>query len=125
MVYGTPPELGMQQPREAVAGVDNRTYSEALVLGGAVGMLKHGGGGVPEGSPMSFHLCELAMSVRGRTVGCVPHGRYHGAARNINVVRITVELDGEPECTSKVQARVQAHDVRENGRKGGSLLLEI
>jgi hypothetical protein len=56
------------------------------------------------------------MNVRGRKLGCVSQGRDHGAASNIKVVWITIELDGGPESTSMVQARVQVPDVRENGR---------
>jgi hypothetical protein len=53
-------------------------------------------------------------------VGCVSQGRDHGAASKIKVVRITIQLDGGLECTSKVQAIVQVTYVRENGRKAGN-----
>jgi hypothetical protein len=52
-------------------------------------MLKHGGGGVREGSPLSFHFGELVVGVRGRELGIVTQRGDHGAASNIKVVRIT------------------------------------
>jgi hypothetical protein len=78
-------------------------------------MLKHGGGGVREGSPLSLNLSELVISVRGRNLGGVSQRIDHGAASNFKVVWMPVKLDGGPKSTSKVHARVQAHSVRENG----------
>jgi hypothetical protein len=60
-------------------------------------MLKHGGGSVRESGPLSFHLGELVMSVRGRELGGISQGRDHGAACNIKVVPITFELNNGPE----------------------------
>jgi hypothetical protein len=82
-------------------------------------MLEHGGGGVREGGPLAFHLGGLVVSVRGRKLGSVSQRRYHGAASNIKVVRITIELDGGPESTSMVHARVQVPYVYEDGRNSG------
>jgi hypothetical protein len=120
-VWNTARTGGCNGRGEAVAEVDSRAHGEPQVLGGAVGMLKHGGGGVREDRPLSFHLGELVMIVRGRKVGCVSQGRDHGAERNIKVVRIPIELDGGPKRTaSRMHARVKFHYVRENGRKGGN-----
>jgi hypothetical protein len=83
-------------------------------------MLDHGGGRVGEGIPLSLHLSELVMGARGRKLGGVSQRRDHGAASNIKVVRITVELDGGHKSTSTVHARVQAFDVGENRRKSGN-----
>jgi hypothetical protein len=44
---------------EAVAEVDSRAHTEAHVLG----MPKHCGGGIREGSPLSLHLSELVACV--------------------------------------------------------------
>jgi hypothetical protein len=96
--------------------IDTRTHGKDPVLCRAVGMMEHGGGGVREGGPLVFHLGELLMSVRGCEVGCVSQGRYHGAAGNIKVVLIIVDLDGRHEGTSMVHARVQVPNIRENGR---------
>jgi hypothetical protein len=65
-------------------------------------MLEHRGGGVREGGPMTCHLGELVMSVRGYELGCVSQGSDHGAAVYIKVVRITIELDGGHEGTNRV-----------------------
>jgi hypothetical protein len=48
-------------------------------------------------------------------LGSVSQRRDHGAASNIKVVRITIELDSGHESTSRVHARVQVPYVR--GRK--------
>jgi hypothetical protein len=83
-------------------------------------MLKHGGGGVREGSPLASHFGKLVVGVLGRKLGSVTQRRDHGAARNIKVVRVTVELDGGPESKSKEQARVQVPDVCEDGGHSGN-----
>jgi hypothetical protein len=84
-------------------------------------MLKHGGGGVGESSPMSFHFGELVVGVRGRELGSVAQRGDHGAAtNNINVVRIKIELYGGPESTSMEQSRVQIPDFCENGGQSGN-----
>jgi hypothetical protein len=93
---------GCSKRGEAVAELDIRAHSEAPIFGGAVGMPKHDGCGVREGSPLSLHLCELVISVRGRKLGCVSRRGDHAAANNIKVVRITFGLDGGPECMSRV-----------------------
>jgi hypothetical protein len=105
---------------EAVAEVSNRAHGESPIFGGAVGMLKHDGGGVREGSPLSLHFGELVVGGRGRELGSVAQRGDHGAASNIKVVRITVEIDGGPESTSREQARVQVRDFCENGRHSGN-----
>jgi hypothetical protein len=79
--------------REAVAEGNSRAHGKAPVFGGAVGMLKHGGGGVHEGSPLAFHFGELAVGVRGRKLGSVTQRSDHGAASHIKVFQITIELD--------------------------------
>jgi hypothetical protein len=82
-------------------------------------MLNHGGGGVREGSPRAFCVGELVVSVHGHKLDSVYQRRDNGAASNIKVVRITIELDDGPESTSKEQARVQNPYVREDRRKSG------
>jgi hypothetical protein len=106
----------------AVAEVSSRANGESPIFGGAVGMLKHGSGGVREGSPLSFRFGELVVGVRGRELGSVARRGDHGAAsNNIKVVRITVELDGGPESsTSREQARVQVPDFCENEGHSGT-----
>jgi hypothetical protein len=105
---------------EAVASVDSRAHSEAPILGGAIGMLKHVSGGVCEGNPLSLHLCKLIVCVQGRKSSGVAQRRYHGAASNIKVLRITIELDGGLEGAMRVQVSVQVHDVGEYKRKSGN-----
>jgi hypothetical protein len=83
-------------------------------------MLKHGGGGVRDGSPMAFHFGKLVVGVRGRKLGSVTQRRDHGAASKIKVVCVTVELDGGSESTSREQARVQVPDVCEDGGHSGN-----
>jgi hypothetical protein len=55
----------------------------------------------------------------GRKLSDVAQRRDHGAASNIKVERITIELDSGPEGTIRVHARVQVHDVGEIRRKSG------
>jgi hypothetical protein len=83
-------------------------------------MLKHGSGGVCKGSPLSLHVGELAVYVRGRKVGGVAQGRDHGTARNIKVVWIAIELDGGSEGTIRVKVSVQVPDVGGNKIKSGN-----
>jgi hypothetical protein len=104
---------------KAIAKVDRRTHGKAPILGRAVCVLEHGGGGIRKGGPLAFHLGELVMSVRGGELGCISQGGDHGAASCIKVVRITIELDRGPKGTSRVQAGVQVPDVCESGRKCG------
>jgi hypothetical protein len=56
---------------EAVAEVNNRAHGKSPIFGGAVGMLKHSGGGVRQGSLMAFHFGKLVLGVRGRKLGIV------------------------------------------------------
>jgi hypothetical protein len=82
-------------------------------------VLEHGGCGVRKGGPLAFHLGELVMSVRCCKLGCVSQGGNHGAASNIKVVRITIELDCGSKGTNMVHAGVLVPDVCEHGRKCG------
>jgi hypothetical protein len=105
---------------EAVTEVNSRAHGESPIFSGALGMLKHSGGGVREGSPMAFQFGEPVVGVRGRKLGSVTQRRDHGAASNMKVVRTTVELDGGPESRSKEHARVQVPYVSEDGGHSGS-----
>jgi hypothetical protein len=50
----------------------------------------------------------------------VAQRRYHCPASHIEIVRITIELEGGSEDTTKVHARVPVPDVGKNRRKSGN-----
>jgi hypothetical protein len=94
--------------------IDSPEHGEALVLDGAVSVLKHSRSGVRMSGPLALHLSELIMCARGRELSGVTQRRYRGAACDVEVVGITIKLDGGSKGTIMMHARVQGMDLCEN-----------
>jgi hypothetical protein len=73
-VWHTAGAAGCGGRGKPVTEVDTRADGEDPVFGGAAGVLKHGRGGVRESGPLSLHLSELAVGVRGSKLGVVGQG---------------------------------------------------